>query len=126
MVNENMTALVVDDDPDLIGVAKLALNSAGIKDVSLAADGLEAKRLVEAADRPFSVVICDWVMPGLDGPGFLSFFRQDNVRRPFIMLSGKSTDTEFSAISRNPNDYFLTKQSSLDEIIALIQKVIKT
>jgi two-component system, cell cycle sensor histidine kinase and response regulator CckA len=126
MVTESMTALVIDDDADLIAVAKLALNSAGIKDVSLAADGLEAKKIVEAADKPFNVVVCDWVMPGLDGPGFLSFFRQDNVRSPFIMLSGKSTDAEFSAISRNPNDYFLTKQSSLDEIIALVQKVVKT
>ena len=126
MVTESMTALVIDVDADLIAVAKLALNSAGIKDVSLAADGLEAKKIVEAADKPFNVVVCDWVMPGLDGPGFLSFFRQDNVRSPFIMLSGKSTDAEFSAISRNPNDYFLTKQSSLDEIIALVQKVVKT
>ena len=125
MAFENLTALVVDDDENLIEVAKLALNSLGIKEVSLAADGLEAKGLVEATDKAFYIVICDWMMPKLDGPGFLTFFRQGNKEAPFIMLSGKSSEESFSELSSNPKEYFMTKQSSLNDIMQMISKVLK-
>jgi two-component system, chemotaxis family, chemotaxis protein CheY len=124
MALENKTALVVDDDADLIGVTKLALNSLGIQQVSLAANGLEAKAIVEAAKQPFDIVICDWIMPELDGPGFLSFFRKENRESPFIMLTGQSSEENFSEISSNPNDFFMTKQSSLNDIMEMISKVL--
>jgi CheY-like chemotaxis protein len=123
---ENHTALVVDDDPNIVEVTKLALQSVGIKNVTFASDGLEAKGIVQSADAPFDIVICDWMMPKLDGPGFLSFFRENNRDTPFIMLTGKSSESDFSSISNNPKDYFLTKQGSLNDIMDTISKALKS
>ena len=120
-----ISALVVDDDAVMIDVTKLALEAAGITDIHTAEDGLAAKALVEKAEKPFSIVICDWMMPKLDGPGFLKYFRQANKNTPFIMLTGQSSESEYSSLDHVAADYFMSKQSSFNDIRTKIVKLLE-
>jgi len=62
-------ALVVDDLPEARQVLKKMLENMGMRTED-AASGSEAIRMIESAnatDDPFSILLLDWRMPGLDG-----------------------------------------------------------
>ena len=58
--------LIAEDDP----VSRRLLEAFLVKwgyDVVVAADGLEALKILESADAP-SLALLDWMMPGMEGP----------------------------------------------------------
>ena len=67
-----MKVLMADDDPVSRRLLQSDLQKWGY-DVTLATDGAEAWRLFEAGD--FSLVISDWIMPGMDGPELIRRIR---------------------------------------------------
>ena len=73
--------LVVEDDPVNRAIVKQLLQGCGY-DVVEACDGREAIRLLSRgnASNVFSLVLCDIVMPNIDGKGVLSFIRGTNGR----------------------------------------------
>ncbi len=77
--------LLVDDDPDVLGMLTQALRTYGF-DVAPASSGEEAARLYRA--RPADVVLCDVVMPGMDGPATLLALRALDPALPFVFMSG--------------------------------------
>src|ERR1700681_4591283 len=64
--------LIVDDDPDVHHLLRLALQ-AGEQQIESAYDGLDGLRSIETAD--YDPVMTDVNMPGLDGMAF-SYFRK--------------------------------------------------
>ena len=82
--------VVVDDEHYMRKVVRTMLLSIGIHDVHEAADGQAGLELIRRVAP--DVVILDWQMPGLDGPGFVRIVRSSasfpypNV--PIIMLTG--------------------------------------
>jgi CheY-like chemotaxis protein len=119
-----ISVLVIDDDSAMIEVTRLALEAAGLTDITTAEDGLAAKVIVGKTAAPFSLVICDWVMPKLDGPGFLKFFRSIFPDVPFIMLTGRSSAIDFDKLLHSENDHFMSKQSSFNDIRNRVMKVL--
>ncbi len=77
--------LVVDDDPHVLEMLAVALRHFGL-DVEAAPGGEEAERLSRA--RPADVVLCDVVMPGMDGPATLLALRALDPALPFVFMSG--------------------------------------
>ena len=66
---EDMTVLVIDDDPIACEHAKLVLEKAGIA-AELAYSGREAVekvRLRHARRAPYNLILVDWKMPEMDG-----------------------------------------------------------
>ena len=82
------TVLLVDDEPDILLVARLLLEDAGYQVIS-AADGKEALELVEAEDP--DVMFLDLAMPGTDGWGVLSELRRRGKQLPVIVLSAHAS-----------------------------------
>ena len=68
--------LVVDDDIDIRETLADTLKDRGF-DVILAANGLEALKLVRRMTTPPSVILLDLMMPVMDGYGFLEERRKD-------------------------------------------------
>ena len=68
------------------------------------------------------LVICDIVMPELDGYGVLSTLRQDPVTAiiPFIFLTAKATKAEFRQGMELGADDYLTKPSTAEELLRAI------
>ena len=66
---DEMSVLIVDDDPIACEHAKLVLEKAGIA-AELAASGMEAIEIVKlrhARREPYNLILVDWKMPEMDG-----------------------------------------------------------
>ncbi|MGQ9603117.1 MAG: HD domain-containing phosphohydrolase [bacterium] len=103
----NTRVLFVDDDPNILAAFKRQL----YKDfeVYTALGGEQGLELLKSK-APFSVVVADMSMPGMDGITFLTKVKEmapDAVR---IMLTGHSTlDTAVAAVNEGNIFRFLTK-----------------
>jgi DNA-binding response OmpR family regulator len=76
--------LVIDDDPALVRMIRLALLSEGMV-VETASDGLLG---LEATERTtYNLIVLDLQMPNLDGRGFFREFRARGGTTPVVLLS---------------------------------------
>ena len=102
-----MKLLIADDEQKIrTGMASLDWDSIGITEVSLAVNGVEAKKLLE--QEPFDIMICDIKMPGLTGLELAAYVQEHTVDTSVILLSGFS-DFEYArtAMKHNVCDYML-------------------
>jgi two-component system, chemotaxis family, chemotaxis protein CheY len=82
--------LVVDDEADIRKSVRLILTKAGY-DVVEAEDGGHAITQLVSNDNPFKVglIICDIVMPKVNGMEAVAYFRQEFPSVPVIVLTGE-------------------------------------
>lgn len=92
----DLSILVVEDNSISRQLIAGLLKSLDFTNITVAADGDEAMRLVEAAGRAPDVILCDWQMPGLDGLSLLSIINAEFPDAIFIMVT--ATDTVEAAM----------------------------
>jgi DNA-binding NarL/FixJ family response regulator len=113
------TILVVEDEPRTRANLVTILEMEGYRVLS-AADGragLERARL----ERP-DVILCDVMMPGLDGHAVLQALREDPATAaiPFIFLTAKGERVDVRAgMDRGADDY-LTKPASATDLLSAV------
>lgn len=80
--------LVVDDDPDLVAICSLVLESEGYS-VATALDGFEAYERVAGRKEKVDVVLLDVMMPVLDGLTVCKMVKRNPVTKdvPVIVMS---------------------------------------
>lgn len=90
-----MNVLLVDDDPDIRLVARMALRRAGFT-VTAVTGGAAALEAVRTA-RP-DVVLLDWMMPEMDGPEVCRRLKADPALAtiPIIFLTARSQQAEIA------------------------------
>lgn len=109
--------LVVDDEPQIRRVLRLALTAQGF-DVRVAADTESA--LDTMRDWPPDLVITDLSMPGADGIELCRRVRQHSAV-PIIVLSVKGEErTKVAALDAGADDY-VTKPFGTDELLARVR-----
>lgn len=88
------SVLVVDDEPDLRIIARIALESVGGWRTTLVASGPEA--LEHARRDSPDVILLDVMMPSMDGPSTLAQLRADpqTADIPVIFLTAKVQGVE--------------------------------
>lgn len=114
--------LIVDDNDDML--AYLQENISLHSNVIVAHDGLEA--LDKLSNVDVSLIICDWMMPRMDGAELCRFVRRDpNMSHiPFIMLTAK-TDTEAKVEGMNIGaDAYIEKPFSMDYLEACCNNIL--
>jgi DNA-binding NtrC family response regulator len=86
-----LSILVVDDDEDMrkLVCAMLTRMNANILVIE-ATSGEEALERLSAAREPFSIVICDWEMPGMSGMDLFKQVHASDPTLPFLMLTGRA------------------------------------
>jgi len=86
---KSMKILVVDDDQMVLELIQHHLVRWGF-DTSTAANGLDAWAILEA--QSVDVVICDWIIPGMDGIELCRKIRSTDFERYiyFIIISGQN------------------------------------
>jgi CheY-like chemotaxis protein len=117
-MTDALRILVVDDEPDTLGLIKLTLQTAGYQ-VQTTTGGREALRLVR--EEPFDVVILDIMMPDVSGFDVMRELNNDPTPPPpVIFLTARSSEEDQEiGMSLGVTHYLLkpiTRGSLLDAI----------
>jgi CheY-like chemotaxis protein len=121
-----LKVLVVDDEPYMRKVARAMLISLGVRTIYEAPDGVGGLEAIRSIGP--DVVILDWEMPGLDGPGFVRMVRSPQTFPypdvPIIMLTGHGERSRVvEAMEAGVNEFLLKPVSSKalgDRLVAVI------
>ena len=108
--------LVVDDDPDLVAICTLVLESEGYA-VDAASNGSEAVDKIEADD--IDVVLLDVMMPVLDGLSVCKMVKRDPRTKdlPIVLISASSVLRERG---RDCADAVIEKPFDIDDLVQTI------
>ncbi len=114
--------LVVDDDPLILEVLRTVLDLEEFR-VTTATDGEEGLALL-AQDRP-DVLVCDVMMPGLDGFEVCRRVKADpaTARLPVVLLTARDRAEDKRAGEEAGCDAYLTKPFSPLYLIDVITEV---
>ena len=112
--------LVVDDEPDILLMLRVALEASG-HDAVLAPDG-EAG-LSRLREVHVDCVLLDVMMPVMDGWGVLDGVAKLADPPPVVIISAKSEDRDVRrALTSGAVDY-VTKPFSLPKLVELVEEV---
>ena len=114
--------LVVDDAEDMVAFLSDSLKDS--YDVVTARDGIEA--LHQLANRHFSLILSDWMMPGMDGAELCRQVRRNPLTShiPFIMLTAKTDDDSKVKGMDLGVDAYVEKPFSVQYLEACIRNII--
>lgn len=116
-----MKILIVDDDPRLRDLVRLALERAG-HDVITAADGRSA--LIHAAREAPDLIVLDVGMPGMDGFECCRRIRA-NSEVPVLFLTARDDEVDrILGLEMGADDY-VTKPFSPRELVARVRTILK-
>ena len=115
--------LVVEDEDALAKVLAMRLEMEGFE-VRRAGDGAEALALVKA-QRP-DIVLCDLMMPVMDGKEFTRRVKSDARLKsiPILILSALKREQEVEELTRLGADGFAAKPYDSIELTARIRSLI--
>lgn len=116
--------LIVDDDPSLLRAVAVCLRGEGYE-VDTARSGDEA--LVHIAQSLPDLIVSDIRMPRMDGYALARHLR-NNPRTdliPVIFLTAKDESSDRIAGIRSGVDAYLTKPFEPDELIAVIENILR-
>ena len=123
-----LTVLVVDDDPIAREHARLTLEQVGIRAEVAAsgAEGVEMVRLRHARREPYDLILIDWKMPGMDGPGTTKEIRAiAGVESAVIILTSYNwNDVAQEAVNTGVNS-FISKPLAAANILDEFRRAVK-
>src|SRR5689334_4193878 len=117
--------LVVEDEQDIAGLIKHALEREGAMEVETAASGDTALKAVNE-DLP-DLIVLDLNLPVLSGVEVCRILRArpETAKAPIIMLTARSTESDrITGLDVGADDY-ITKPFSLRELAARVRAVLR-
>jgi DNA-binding response OmpR family regulator len=123
--NRPPRVLVVEDEQDIAGLIKHALERAGEGQVEIVSAGDAALRAI--AEQPPDVVILDLNLPVLSGTDVCRIVRSRpaTANIPIIMLTARTSETDRVAGLDLGADDYVTKPFSLRELAARVRAVLR-
>jgi len=113
--------LYVDDELDLLDVAKLFLEEEGFE-VETTASVKEAISLVSRGD--YDIIISDYEMPEMNGIEFLKIIRKNFGSIPFILFTGKGRESVVIEAINNGANFYVQKGGDIDSMFAMLKQKI--
>jgi CheY-like chemotaxis protein len=123
--------LVVDDEKEICELLVEQLATKG-HTVIAASNGFQAMSIIEKRSADYgspclTLIICDWVMPEMDGIAFLQNLRASPYRStPFLLMSGAVTREQLVSATRYDLDGILIKPFSLTALLQKVEQALKT
>lgn len=114
------TVLLIEDDDDMRRNISTILEMENYR-VIVCRDG--ATGLARAREAPPDIILCDVMMPGIDGYEVLRQLRQDarNVHTPFIFLTARGEKRDIrEGMSLGADDY-LTKPATVTDLLSALE-----
>jgi two-component system, chemotaxis family, chemotaxis protein CheY len=118
--------LVIDDEPYSRKVIRTLLMTIGVRNIHEASDGYAG--LDAICTSPPDIVLVDWEMPGLDGPGFVRAVRSPDTFPhpdiPIIMLTAHGERSRVVEAARTGIHEYLLKPVSTQALLARVLSVV--
>ena len=123
-MTEKRKILVVDDEEVIRNNVRRLLELEGFE-VICAGGGYEALEL--AGSQLPDVVVCDLVMPDLNGYAVLRGLRArtETAAIPFILLTASAGEGERDVALRAGAAYYVTKPFDLKDLLAAVRRAVK-
>jgi len=102
-----ISLLYVDDEPELLNLARLFLEREGEFSVTTTTSSPDVLRLLE--ENSFDAIISDYQMPVMDGIELLKQVRGREISIPFILFTGKGREDVVIEAINNGADFYLQK-----------------
>jgi DNA-binding response OmpR family regulator len=106
--------LIVEDDPDLLVVLRVNLESEGLEPI-LAGDGGTAVSRIQA-ERPDAVVL-DMMLPGLDGWQVLAGLREAGDEVPVVVCSANKHPDDMARAEELRAYAYITKPFDIERLL---------
>jgi CheY-like chemotaxis protein len=118
MAADRKDVLVVDDDPALVGMVELLLDSEGYQ-VTTAEEGQQA--LDGIARKMPHLILLDMLMPGMDGWEFArEFHAKYDHRVPIVVLT--AAENARQRAQEIDAEGYLGKPFEIDDLVKVVQK----
>jgi len=121
-VNTMISVLYVDDEADLLEIAKLFLEQAPDFLVDTALSAAEALQVLEK--KEYDAIISDYQMPEMDGIGFLQTLRGRGETIPFIIFTGRGREEVIIEALNSGVDFYLQKGGDPTSQFAELKNII--
>jgi DNA-binding response OmpR family regulator len=116
------TVLIVDDEPDILLLLRLALEVAGYSTVE-ASDGEEALEVIRS-EHP-DVVLLDVMMPGMDGWATLEHLGEIGEHPRVIMVTARTASRDRDRAIAMGADDFVTKPFEPAELVERMRQLLR-
>ena len=125
--NGSLSVLVVDDDDQQRQFLARLLARAGIGPLFWATNGRSALEAFREEQQPIDVVVCDLLMPEMDGIEFLKQVSDEGYNPSIVISSGADEDTqrEMETMARTRGLRvlgFIPKPVSVDALLTVLAR----
>ncbi len=117
------TILVVDDEAPIRNPISNLLS--GEYTVLTAANGLEAKSVVESFSGRLAGIITDVQMPRMDGRAFVEWLFAQGMDVPVILMSGNVGKVKIDHLLQRPRVKWLPKPFNIEDMEADLKSLLK-
>lgn len=117
-----MRVLVVEDEVRLAELIRTGLAPQGFV-VDIVHDGREA--VWAGSENPYDVIVCDIMLPGLNGYKVVEELRRRKVWTPILMLTAKDGEYDQADAFELGADDYLTKPFSFVVLVARLRALIR-
>lgn len=116
--------LILDDNADIVSLLQMVLEQRGYE-VITGRNGREGVRLLDQSTVRPDVIICNLLMPLMDGMAFLDTVHQqaDWASIPVVMLTALSSQEYREAAFEHGAAAFMSKPFRLDDINATLRNL---
>ncbi|OBQ74086.1 response regulator transcription factor [Mesorhizobium sp. WSM3873] len=122
MTGQNVSILVVDDEPPIRRLLRVGLGSQGYA-VSEAPNAKAAIELMQA-QRP-DLILLDLGLPGMTGLELLGKWRDDGLDIPVVILSSRTDEAGIVQALEIGADDYVTKPFGMNELVARIRVALR-
>jgi len=118
--------LVVDDEESVRTLVVKALEAKGYE-TRQAADGLAASELLGQLDRPPDLLICDVMMPTIDGYSLVRLIKGQKALSsiPIIFLTAKTAPADLVQGIKLGARHYVQKPFSVKDLLDKVEKTIR-
>src|ERR1700760_4449015 len=122
-IGDGKQILVLEDEPAVQTLLKKQLTAHGFTG-TVAGDGLDGLMKLESM-KP-DLIICDVMMPNLDGMGFVKAIKGHNITQkiPVIFLTAKTDPRSMIDGINVGARFYVTKPFQIDDLLAKVQKAL--
>ncbi len=112
--------LIVDDEPDILDMLSLILGREGYEIVLADCGSMALEKIYETN---FDIVVCDFLMPKMDGISLLKKVREQSNITPFIFFSGNA-DNHHETQMVGLGAYQLVSKADVIKLPSIIKKTL--